>query len=59
MLINAGGLFHETMSALNMMNIHMSGTTPESDELLEYAHRLAEAEFQVLAILEGMPGINK
>jgi hypothetical protein len=59
MLKNAGGLFHETMSALNMMNIHMSGTTPESDELLEYAHRLAEAEFQVLAILEGMPGINK
>jgi hypothetical protein len=59
MLKNARVLFNDIMSGMNMMNIHMGGTTPESDEVMEYGHRLAEAEFQVLALLEEMPGINK
>ena len=59
MLKNARALFNDIMSGKNMMNMHMGGTTPESDELMNYTHRLAEAQLQVLTLLDDMPAINK
>ena len=47
MLKNARALFNDIMSGKTMMNMHMGGTTPESDELMEYTNRLAEAQLQV------------
>ncbi len=59
MLKNARALFNDIMSGKNMMNMHMGGTTPESDELMKYTHRLAEAQLQVLTLLDDMPAVNK
>jgi len=59
MLKNARVLFNDIMSGKTMMNMHMDGTTPESDELMKYTHRLAEAQLQVLTLLDDMPAVNK
>ena len=59
MLKNARVLFNDIMSGKNMMNMHMDGTTPESDELMKYTHRLAEAQLQVLTLLDDMLAVNK
>ena len=59
MLKNARALFNDIMSGKNMMNMHMGGTTPESDAMMKYTHQLAEAQLQVLALLDDMPAINK
>jgi hypothetical protein len=46
------------MSGKTMMNMHMDGSTPESDELMKYTHKLAEAQLQVLTLLDDMPGVK-
>jgi len=38
--------------------MHTEGTTPESNESMEYTHKLAEAQLQVLTLLDEMPGIK-
>jgi hypothetical protein len=42
-----------------MMKMHMGGTTPESDDMMKYTHRLAEAQLQVMTLLDEMPGVKK
>jgi len=59
MLKNARALFNDIMSGKNMMNMHMGGTTPESDAMMKYTHQLAEAQLQVLTLLDDMPAVNK
>ena len=59
MLKNAKALFNEIMSGMTMMNMHKSGLTPESNELMKHTHMLAEAQLQVLTFLDEMPGVNK
>jgi hypothetical protein len=59
MLKNARSLFNDIMSGKNMMNMHMGGTTPESDAMMKYTHQLAEAQLQVLNLLDDMPEVNK
>jgi hypothetical protein len=59
MLKNARALFNDIMSGKNMMDMHMGGTTPESNELMQYTHKLAEAQLQVLTLLDDMPATNK
>jgi hypothetical protein len=58
MLKNARALFNDIMSGKTMMNMHMDGSTPESDELMKYTHKLAEAQLQVLTLLDDMPGVK-
>ena len=58
MLKNAKALFNEIMSGEDMMKMHKEGTTPESDALMGYTHKLAEAELQVMTLLEEMPGVK-
>jgi hypothetical protein len=58
MLKNARTLFNEIMSGKDMMNMHMDGTTPGSDELMKYTHKLAEAQLQVITLLDDMPGVK-
>ena len=58
MLKNARGLFNEVMSGKDMMDMHMGGKTPESDEVMQNTHRLAEAELRVLMLLDDMPGVK-
>jgi hypothetical protein len=55
MLKNARALFNDIMSGGSMMDMHMGGTTPESNELMQYTHKLAEAQLQVLTLLDDMP----
>jgi len=55
MLKNATGLFNEIMSGEVMMKMHKKGTAPESDEEMKYTHKLAEAQLQVITLLEEMP----
>ena len=59
MLKNAKALFNEIMSGVTMMNMHKKGSTPESNKLMKYTHMLAEAQLQVLALLDEMPGGKK
>ena len=56
MLKNARALFNEVMSGKNMINLHMSGTSPESNETMAYTHELAEAQLQVITLLDEMSG---
>ena len=58
MLKNARALFNDIMSGKNMMNMHMGGMTPESDAMMKYTHQLAEAQLQVLTLLDEMPAIK-
>lgn len=58
MLKNARTLFNDIMSGVDMMNMHKEGTTPESNELMQYTHKLAEAQLQVLTLLDDMPGVK-
>jgi hypothetical protein len=58
MLKNARALFNDIMSGKNMMNMHMGGMTPESDAMMKYTHKLAEAQLQVLTLLDDMPAIK-
>ena len=58
MLKNARALFNDIMSGKTMMNMHMGGTTPESDALMKYTHKLAEAQLQVITLLDDMPGVK-
>jgi hypothetical protein len=58
MLKNARALFNDIMSGKNMMNMHMGGMTPESDAMMKYTHQLAEAQLQVLTLLDDMPAIK-
>ena len=58
MLKNARTLFNDIMSGEDMMEMHKEGTTPESNELMQYTHKLAEAQLQVLTLLDEMPGIK-
>jgi hypothetical protein len=41
-----------------MMKMHEEGTAPESNEAMQYTHKLAEAQLQVITLLEEMPGIK-
>ena len=59
MLKNARMLFNDVMSGKYMMKMHMDGTTPESDELMKYTLKLAEAQLQFLMLLEEMPTAAK
>jgi len=59
MLKNARSLFNDIMSGKDMMDMHKAGTSPESDELMKYTHRLAEAQLQVLTLLDDMPAMGK
>ena len=59
MLKNARSLFNDIMSGKDMMDMHKAGTSPESDERMKYTHRLAEAQLQVLTLLDDMPAISK
>ncbi len=43
------------LSGKTMMKMHKGGTTPESDAVMKYTHRLAEAQLQVMALLCEMP----
>ncbi len=58
MLKNARALFNDIMSGKTMMNMHMGGKTPESDELMKFTHKLAEAQLQVLTLLDEMPAVK-
>jgi hypothetical protein len=58
MLKNAKNLFNDIMSGEGMMTMHKEGTTPDSNELMKYTHQLAEAELQVLTLLDEMEGVN-
>lgn len=58
MLKNARTLFNDIMSGEDMMKMHAEGTTPESDESMKYTHRLAEAQLQVMKLLEEMPDVK-
>jgi hypothetical protein len=55
MLKNARVLFNDIMSGKNMTDMHMGGKTPESDAMMMYTHKLAEAQLQVLTLLDEMP----
>ena len=55
MLKNAKRLFNEIMSGAGMMEMHKKGTAPEKDEEMKYTHKLAEAQLQVITLLEEMP----
>jgi hypothetical protein len=59
MLKNGRALFNDIMSGDTMMGIHKSGTTPESNELMQYTHKLAEAQLQVLTLLDEMAATGK
>jgi hypothetical protein len=59
MLKNARTLFNDIMSGKTMMNMHMDGKSPEGDDVMKYTHQLAEAQLQVLTLLDEMPVINK
>jgi hypothetical protein len=59
MLKNARTLFNNIMSGKDMMDMHMGGTTPESDEMMKYTHKLAEAQLQVLTLLDEMQATAK
>ena len=56
MLKNARALFNDIMSGKTMMNMHMDGKSPEGDDVMKYTHQLAEAQLQVLTLLDEMPG---
>ena len=58
MLKNARALFNDIMSGKNMTDMHMGGKTPESDAMMMYTHKLAEAQLQVLTLLDDMPAIK-
>lgn len=58
MLKNARALFDEIMSGETMMKMHQEGTAPESNETMNYTHKLAEAQLQVLTLLDEMPGVK-
>ena len=58
MLKNARGLFNEVMSGKTMMKMHMDGTNPGSNEMMNYTHKLAEVQLQVLTLLDDMPGVK-
>ena len=58
MLKNAKTLFNDVMSGGHMMKMHKEGTAPESNEMMQYTHKLAEAQLQVITLLEEMPGIK-
>jgi hypothetical protein len=56
MLKNAKTLYNDIMSGGEMMKMHKEGTTPESDVTMKYTHQLAEAQLQVMAVLDEMAG---
>ena len=58
MLKNARTLFNEIMSGGEMNKMHMEGTTPEKNEEMNYTHKLAEAQLQVITILDEMSGVK-
>jgi hypothetical protein len=58
MIKEAKALFNDVMSGSKMMKMHEEGTSPESNEAMQYTHKLAEAELQVITLLEEMPGIK-
>jgi hypothetical protein len=59
MMIKEGkALFNDVMSGSKMMKMHEEGTAPESNEAMQYTHKLAEAQLQVITLLEEMPGIK-
>ncbi|KPJ97341.1 MAG: hypothetical protein AMJ60_11690 [Desulfobacterales bacterium SG8_35] len=58
MLKNARILYSDIMSGGKMMEMHKAGTTPESDETMKYSHQLAEAQLQVMAVLDEMAGVR-
>ena len=59
MLKNARVLFNDVMSGNAMMDMHKGGAMPESNEQMKYTHQLAEAQLQVMALLDEMGAINK
>ena len=59
MMIKEGkALFNDVMSGSKMMKMHEQGTSPESNEAMQYTHKLAEAQLQVITLLGEMPGIK-
>jgi hypothetical protein len=57
MIKEAKALFNAVMSGSQMTKMHSEGTSPESNEAMQYTHKLAEAQLQVITLLEEMPGI--
>lgn len=58
MLKNARTLFNDIMSGGQMNKMHMEGTTPEKNEEMNYTHKLAESQLQVITILDEMSGVK-
>jgi hypothetical protein len=58
MLRNARALFNDIMSGADMMNMHMGGMTPQTDPMMMYTHQLAEAQLQVITLLDEMKGVK-
>jgi len=58
MIKNAKALYNDVMSGSQMTKMHAEGTSPESNEAMQYTHKLAEAELLVITTLEEMPGIK-
>jgi len=58
MIKNAKALYNDVMSGGQMMKMHTEGTSPEKNEMMQYTHKLAEAELLVITTLEEMPGIK-
>jgi hypothetical protein len=58
MLKNARTLFNDVMSGGEMVKMHMEGMTPEKNEMMQYTHKLAEAQLQVITLLDEMPGVK-
>jgi hypothetical protein len=58
MIKNAKALYNDVMSGSQMTKMHTEGTSPESNEAMQYTHKLAEAQLLVITTLEEMPGIK-
>ena len=58
MVKNGKVMWTETMSGKTMTGMHHEGKDPMKDPAIAYTHKLAEAQLQVLTLLDDMPGIK-
>jgi len=58
MVKNGKVMWTETMSGKTMTGMHHEGKDPMKDPAIAYTHKLAEAQLQVLPLLDDMPGIK-
>ena len=52
MMKEARAMWNETMSGSMMTKMHGAGTTPADNPVMEYTHKLAEAQVKVMDLLE-------